>query len=314
MPPSGRYPTLPLGCAMKRGTLDQEYPIAAYGSVDFFVPVEQEGDGCARLRVLFAEAEQSAAIIGSVLSLLPEGAIRVDHVRPRAGATLAAVEAPLGAAFHWLRLDDDGKVIRYRVTPPSFTNWHGFHLAAEKFAFQDFPIILATFGLSNAECDRWRDAMANRVLKGFRTGIKSSAYPARFDDAPGISPGRPSGTHLKSVVAANELVALCPTHAIARENGGITIDQARCVHCFRCRRDVGEAAAWEPGYEWAVQTRDAATALRKLAGMFGRLLHVRFVDAGACGACMSEARQINNPYYNMTRVHLLCPQLARARR
>jgi Ni,Fe-hydrogenase III large subunit len=64
------------------------------------------------------------------------------------------VEAPLGAAFHWLRLDEDGKVIRYRVTPPSFTNWHGFHLAAENFAFQDFPIILASFGLSNAECDR----------------------------------------------------------------------------------------------------------------------------------------------------------------
>ncbi len=129
-------------------------PYAAYGSIAFSVPVEQEGDGYARLRVLFAEAEQSAAIIGAVLSLLPEGAVRANHVRPRAGAALAAVEAPLGAAFHWLRLDADGKVVRYRVTPPSFTNWHGFHLAAENFAFQDFPIILASFGLSTAECDR----------------------------------------------------------------------------------------------------------------------------------------------------------------
>ena len=47
-----------------------------------------------------------------------------------------------------------GTVRRYHITPPSFTNWHGFHLAAENFAFQDFPIILASFGLSNAECDR----------------------------------------------------------------------------------------------------------------------------------------------------------------
>jgi formate hydrogenlyase subunit 5 len=130
------------------------FPYAVYGSIDFSIPVEQEGDGYARLRVLFAEALQSTTIIGRVLSSLPEGAVRMDHVRFRAGAALAAVEAPLGAAFHWLRLDDDGKVIRYRVTPPSFTNWHGFHLAAEKFAFQDFPIILASFGLSNAECDR----------------------------------------------------------------------------------------------------------------------------------------------------------------
>jgi formate hydrogenlyase subunit 5 len=130
------------------------FPYAAYGSIDFSIPVEQEGDGYARLRVLFAEAEQSAAIIGAVLSSLPDGAVREDHVRLRAGAALMAVEAPLGAAFHWLRLDADGKVVRYRVTPPSFTNWHGLHLAAENFAFQDFPIILASFGLSNAECDR----------------------------------------------------------------------------------------------------------------------------------------------------------------
>ncbi len=130
------------------------FAYAAYGSVDFAVPVEHEGDGYARLRILFAEAEQSAAIVGAVLPALPQGPIRADGIRLRSGAALAAVEAPLGAAFHWLRLDEEGRVVRYRVTPPSFTNWHGFHLAAEKFAFQDFPIILATFGLSNAECDR----------------------------------------------------------------------------------------------------------------------------------------------------------------
>ena len=130
------------------------FPYAAYASINFSVPIEQEGDGYARLRILFAEAEQSAAIIGGVLSALPRGPAHTEKVRLRAGAALAAVEAPLGAAFHWLRLDEDGKVIRYHVTPPSFTNWHGFHLAAENFAFQDFPIILASFGLSNAECDR----------------------------------------------------------------------------------------------------------------------------------------------------------------
>jgi formate hydrogenlyase subunit 5 len=130
------------------------FPYAAYDSIDFSIPVEQEGDGYARLRILFSEAEQSAAIISAVLSSPPRGPVHLDNIQLRAGAALAAVEAPLGAAFHWLRLDEDGMVTRYRVTPPSFTNWHGFHLAAENFAFQDFPIILASFGLSNAECDR----------------------------------------------------------------------------------------------------------------------------------------------------------------
>jgi Ni,Fe-hydrogenase III large subunit/Ni,Fe-hydrogenase III component G len=130
------------------------FPYAGYDIVKPVIPTEHEGDGYARLRVLFREAEESAALIHAVLEVLPTGAIATDLDRTRAGAALGTVEAPLGAAFHWVRLGESGLVERYRVTPPSFTNWHGFHLAAENFAFQDFPIILASFGLSNAECDR----------------------------------------------------------------------------------------------------------------------------------------------------------------
>jgi formate hydrogenlyase subunit 5 len=129
-------------------------PYAAYQTVRFSFPAEPQGDGYARLRVLFAEAEQSVEIVRQVLKALPPGPVLGEASAPRSGLALAAVEAPSGAAFHWLRLDDEGRVARYRVTPPSFANWHAFHLAAENFAFQDFPIILASFGLSNAECDR----------------------------------------------------------------------------------------------------------------------------------------------------------------
>jgi Ni,Fe-hydrogenase III large subunit len=93
-------------------------------------------------------------IIHRALLVMPDGPIRSPDLTCRPGTALAAVEAPHGAAFHWVRLDAEGIVKRYRITPPSFANWHGFHLAAENFAFQDFPIILASFGLSNAECDR----------------------------------------------------------------------------------------------------------------------------------------------------------------
>jgi Ni,Fe-hydrogenase III small subunit len=144
--------------------------------------------------------------------------------------------------------------------------------------------------------------MANWVLKGLRTGVKSGVYPHGPEDAPGVSPGRPTGTRLKSVGAADALVACCPTKAITRRDSAIAIDQGRCVHCFRCRREVEQPAAWQPGYEWAAVARETTAALNKLATIFGRSLHVRFVDAGACGACMSEARQINNPYYNMHRL------------
>lgn len=129
-------------------------PYADYERYAFDIPCEQEGDGYARLRVLFSEAEQSAGIMKQAAASLPGGPVSPGPIQIRRGASLGWVEAPRGAAFHWVRVGEDGKVSRYRLTTPSFTNWHGFHLAAEDFAFQDFPIIMATFGLSNAESDR----------------------------------------------------------------------------------------------------------------------------------------------------------------
>lgn len=144
--------------------------------------------------------------------------------------------------------------------------------------------------------------MANWVLKGLRTGIKSSAYPRRAESADGISPGRPTGTVLRSEDTADDLMARCPTGAIVRNDSRVTIDHGRCVHCLRCRTDSGHSGVdWEEGYEWA-GVLDERAAQRQLHRAFGRSLHIRFLDAGACGACMSEARQIVNPYYNMHRL------------
>ncbi len=130
------------------------FPYAAYAAMPPEVPAEAEGDGYARLRVFFREAAQSVALIRRLAPHLPGGAVIARDLEPPAGAALGAVEAPLGAAFHWVRLDAEGCIARLSITPPSFANWPGFQFAAEGFAFQDFPIILASFGLSNAECDR----------------------------------------------------------------------------------------------------------------------------------------------------------------
>lgn len=128
-------------------------PYSGYGRFEFDVPSEQEGDGYARLRMQFAEARQSVRIMEQALAALTGGAVRAP-LTPRAGAALGWVEAPRGATFHWVRLDGSGRVTRYAVMTPSFTNWHSFHLGAEKFAFQDFSIILSTFDLSMAENDQ----------------------------------------------------------------------------------------------------------------------------------------------------------------
>lgn len=132
-------------------------PYMGYDGYAFDVPCETEGDGYARLRILFAEARQSEQLMVQALDGLADGSVCIaDSMQHRRtpGAALGWIEAPLGAAFHWVRVDEHGAVVRYRIIPPSFVNWHAFHFAAEAFAFQDFPIILASFGLSVSENDR----------------------------------------------------------------------------------------------------------------------------------------------------------------
>ena len=75
------------------------------------------------------------------------------------------------------------------------------------------------------------------------------------------------------------------------------MDYRRCVHCYRCLRDVTEPLPWEQSYEWA-----AATGGESLAPAFARSIQIVVVDAGDCGACLNEVKQLNNPYYNLHRL------------
>lgn len=133
--------------------LRKAQPYSGCENFQFDAPSEKEGDGYARLRILFSEAKQSVRIMEQAVAALKSGSV-CEPIQFRSGAALGWVEAPRGGAFHWVRLNENGKISRYRIVPPSFANWHGFHLAVEKFAFQDFPIMLSTFDLSVAENDR----------------------------------------------------------------------------------------------------------------------------------------------------------------
>lgn len=114
--------------------------------------MESEGDGYARIRVLFSELFTATDWMRRAIKHMPDGPIR-NALPDSDGEAIGYVEAPKGAAIHFLELSA-GRVKRWQITSPSFVNWHGFHLAAENFAFQDFPIMMASFGLSIAESDR----------------------------------------------------------------------------------------------------------------------------------------------------------------
>lgn len=140
--------------------------------------------------------------------------------------------------------------------------------------------------------------MSEWVIKGIRTGIKTTAYPDGPEEAAGVTPGLPCGGSFGA--NAPGLVARCFTHALDQLDGVVHVDNRRCVHCYRCARGVPHPMTWDTTYEWAVTGRPPRT--NELGQPFQHSSHILVVDAGDCGACLNEVKQLNNPYYNMHRL------------
>lgn len=142
--------------------------------------------------------------------------------------------------------------------------------------------------------------MSQWVRKGLATGIMTTGYPATPETAAGVSPGLPVGGKYPADEIAS-LTARCPTGALSERDGRIVVDYRRCVHAYRCARQVDPPLAWSRDYEWAAAV-ESEDPRRALGPVFDRSLHIIVVDAGDCGACLNEVKQLNNPYYNMHRL------------
>jgi Ni,Fe-hydrogenase III small subunit/ferredoxin-like protein FixX len=136
------------------------------------------------------------------------------------------------------------------------------------------------------------------VINGLRAGIKTTVYPRDAERSAGVTPGLPCGCDSLSPSEAEALVDCCPTRVFSYTNGKISADHRRCIHCFRCVRGIDHSAGWRQTYEWAA-VRDSHN---EFIPAFKRSIHIIVVDAGDCGACLNEVKQLNNPYYNMHRL------------
>ncbi|MGA2026768.1 MAG: hypothetical protein ABSH17_06840 [Syntrophobacteraceae bacterium] len=143
--------------------------------------------------------------------------------------------------------------------------------------------------------------MTKWVLKGLKTGIVTTAYPGRDEAAPGVSPGLP-GSGLPFDKESSVDAERCPTRAFIHDGQRLSVDYRRCVHCFRCAKGEQGSIQWQDGYEWAYRLPDSRHEDPGLRDVFRTSLHIRVVDAGACGACLSEIEQLNKPCYNIHRL------------
>jgi Ni,Fe-hydrogenase III small subunit len=136
---------------------------------------------------------------------------------------------------------------------------------------------------------------------GLRKGVQSTEYPSVPERAAGVSQGRPVSTQFVCPADAGAAASICPVGAIVGDNNWAFVDERKCVHCQRCRLELDRPMNWQMGYEWAGLPQERGECL-PLPPAFSKSLHIMVVDAGDCGACLHEVKQLNNPLYNMHRL------------
>ena len=156
------------------------------------------------------------------------------------------------------------------------------------------------------------------ALRGLRDGVVTTRWPARPDPYAAAVRG-PATVLAQPAGAADQLDRLCPTGAISNaDDGGVRLDQGKCVQCGRCvaaRPDVfgwsegpGAAALWRgalnvPEFGETPERLDALrNSLKSRSAALRRSVHLRHVDAGSDGTEEWEILALFNPVYDAHRL------------
>lgn len=129
-------------------------------------------------------------------------------------------------------------------------------------------------------------------LRGLRAGILTENLPDSRELPSSLTPGLPQRSAFATEEEASQVAALCPTDALSAEARIVNVNEDRCVECMRCKPVQG----WRRDATWA-----RLAGGDPIDGRFKRSIHVRIVDAGDCGSCLTELAQLNGPSYNLHR-------------
>jgi NADH-quinone oxidoreductase subunit D len=133
-------------------------PYAAYGELDFEVPVGTRGDALDIYHVRIREMENSVKIIEQALSRLPEGPFMTEKVpkklKPPKGDLYHTVESPRGELGIYVVSDETDRPYRMKWRVPSFSNLMIFPELAKGNMLADTVAILGSLDLVIPEIDR----------------------------------------------------------------------------------------------------------------------------------------------------------------
>ncbi len=127
---------------------------AAYGSLDFQVPIQNDGDVSSRVKVKLAECFESISLMLQAIESMPAGAVGIEigDLEPYRSA-FGLTEAPRGENVHFVMTGENNTLFRYKMRTPSFCNWPALCYAVQGNIVPDFPLINKSFNLSYAGND-----------------------------------------------------------------------------------------------------------------------------------------------------------------
>jgi NADH-quinone oxidoreductase subunit D len=132
-------------------------PYAAYGEMDFDVPVGENGDTYDRYLVRMEEMRQSRRIVQQAIDKLPDGPVMAKVpkiIKPPAGDYYHSIEAPKGEIGCYLVSDGTASPARVRVRPPSLINLQALRQMCIGHLIADVVAIIGTLDIVLGEIDR----------------------------------------------------------------------------------------------------------------------------------------------------------------
>lgn len=133
----------------------RDHPYAAYDQVLLKVPVYEQGDVLARVKIRVDETFESIRIIRTILESLPGGELR----KPLGAMTpynyaLGITESARGENVHFVMIGEENRIYRYMVRSASYCNWQVLPSTVPGNIVPDFPLINKSFELCYSCLDR----------------------------------------------------------------------------------------------------------------------------------------------------------------
>ncbi len=142
-----------VGRAAGRGFDSRRVPgYAPYDEFDFEIPVLQEGDVDARVRIRVAELRQSILLVRAMLAELPLGELATTLPQQR-GEGVGMAEAFRGECLTWVALDDGGLIRAVFPRDASWLQWPLLEASIEGNIVADFPLCNKSFNCSYSGVD-----------------------------------------------------------------------------------------------------------------------------------------------------------------